>query len=276
MLRLLMIATLLTSSMGQADEARGFHDENKVIYKTIDGRDLAMYFCKPADWEPTDRRGAVVFFHGGGWRGGTPSQFRSQAAELANEGIVSFGPIYRFRSKDNGLTPLDCITDAKSAMRWVRAHADEYGIDPERIVASGGSAGGHLAAAVAIVPGLDDPNDDMSISTIPAALVLFNPAIDLKLVKMGEAVTNAGSPQRFVAPGNPPTIIFHGTEDKTVKFATVEKFTETMNEHGNTCELVPYEGAGHGFFNPGRDKTSYNDTVRRMIKFLREQGIIEE
>lgn len=266
----------LADALAQGDSVKGFSESDKIVYKTVGGSELGLYIARPAGWQASDRRGAIVFFHGGGWRQGTPYFFASQAKHLAEQGMVVFGPEYRLRTPDNGVSPLDCVTDAKSAMRWVRSHAGELGIDPDRIAAGGGSSGGHLAAAVAIVPGLDDAQDDLSVSPRPSALVLFNPAVDLTILRgLGDRAI-AGSPQHHIAPGNPPAILFHGTDDHIVPFAYSEAFTETMIEHGNACELVPYEGAGHGFFGARGFPGAHADTLRRMTAFLTKHGFIDE
>jgi dipeptidyl aminopeptidase/acylaminoacyl peptidase len=79
-----------------------------------------------------------------------------------------------------------------------------------------------------------------------------------------------------VRAGVPPTMIFHGTEDTTVPFENVERFQKRMHAHGNRCELIPYEGKGHGFFNYARDRAIYDDTIRRADSFLRELGYLAE
>ena len=149
-----------------------------VVWKKVPGRELRLFIEKPAGWKATDRRTAVAFFFGGGWVGGTAEQFRFQSEALARHGAVGFRVEYRTVGKDGSAPPVECCADAKSAIRWIRSHAPEYGIDPARIVGAGGSAGGHLAAFTALVEGLDDPADDRSISCKPDALILFNPVLN--------------------------------------------------------------------------------------------------
>jgi acetyl esterase/lipase len=165
------------------------------------------------------------------------------------------------------------------------------GIDSDRLAAGGGSAGGHLAAATGTLPGLDDPHDDLTISSVPDALVLFNPAAVLapidgklplgedRLAELGERMGTAPknvSPYHHIAKGAPPTIIFHGTADATVPFTTVQLFAEKMTEMGNVCKLVPAEGQGHGFFNFGRgDNSQYRETIRAADRFLAGLGFLE-
>ena len=135
-----------------------------LVYKTADGRELRLHLEKPSDWKATDQRPAIVFFFGGGWVGGTPEQFRAQSEFFATRGMVGIRVEYRTLPKGDKGPPLVCCADAKSAIRYVRGRAAELGVDPARIAAAGGSAGGHLAAFTAMVDGLDDPADDMKIS----------------------------------------------------------------------------------------------------------------
>ena len=197
--------------------------------------------------------------------------------------MVAIVADYRVKTRQDA-KPADCVSDAKACVRWVRANAARLGIDPERIAVGGGSAGGHLAASVATLPGLDDAKDDKSVSCLPNALVLFNPGtvmapfpgLDLKGFGAGLDKARFGcepteiSPIHHVKKGTPPTIIFHGTADTTVPYATVEKFTEVMKAAGNRCELVGYAGEKHSFFN----KSKYAETLAAADAFLVSLGYL--
>ncbi|MEK0447242.1 MAG: Acetylxylan esterase precursor, partial [Verrucomicrobiota bacterium] len=207
---------------------------------------------------------------GGGWVGGTPLQFVSQAKALAARGMVACVADYRVATR-NKAKPFECVSDAKACIRWVRSNAQRLGIDPQRIVAAGGSAGGHLAASTALLPGLDPDSEGKTVSCVPNALVLFNPGLTmapLPGVELSGFLANATSerfgclpeeisPAHHIRPGLPPTLIHHGTADVTVPYKTVEHFTELMKKAGNACELIGYEGQPHSFFNrsPYREET---------------------
>jgi len=265
-------------------------------YKKVGDIELKMYIYKPRDWKPEDRRGAIVFFFGGGWQSGSPAQFRPHCEYLSSRGMVAMAADYRVASRHNAKV-VDCVADAKSAIRWVRQNANTLGIDPNKIAAGGGSAGGHLAACTAVIPSGDDPSEDHSVSSQANAAVLFNPALILSTadikdrlpVSVSDATSlmerlreriggdpKSVSPYHHIRAGLPPMIIFHGTADTTVPFITVKLFAEAMNRAGNQCRLVPFEGAGHGFFNYGRgDNTAYKETLRQTDQFLTELGYLE-
>jgi acetyl esterase/lipase len=254
------------------------------VYKTIGDVKLSLHIFEPATG-PKANRPAIVFFFGGGWTNGSPAQFETQCRYLAARGMVAITADYRVGSRHQ-VKPTACVADAKSALRWVRANAKRLGIDPNRIAAGGGSAGGHLAAAIATLPDFDEPTEDRKVSSVPNALALFNPALVLAPMeglsldgfgtrvpeeRMGTAPEKL-SPAHHVKRGTPPTIIFHGKADTTVPYTTVEAFTRVMLAAGNRCELVGYEGQAHGFFNQGRKGGRYDETVAAMDKFLVSLG----
>lgn len=249
------------------------------LYKKTPQANLHLNIFKPKDWKPGDSRPAIVFFFGGGWVGGNPSQFQPYCQHLVSKGMVAIAAEYRIKSKHK-TTPFECVADGKSAIRWVRQHATELGIDPDRIAAGGGSAGGHVAASTGTVTGFEEPAEDKQISSAPNALALFNPVIDTTETGWKGGPRQLGkrckeiSPMHFVRKDLPPTIIFHGTADKTVLFENVERFTKKMNELGNRCELVSYPDQGHGFFNLSKSKESHDSTIKNLDAFLVSLGYL--
>ena len=251
-------------------------------YRKVGDTDLKVWIFDPAQ-KSAKPLPAIVFFFGGGWTGGSPTQFEPQSRHLASRGMIAIVADYRVKTRQDA-KPVDCVSDAKACVRWVRDNAARRGIDPERIAVGGGSAGGHLAAAVATLPGLDTAKDDKSVSCLPNALVLFNPAtvlapfpgLDLKGFGAGLDKEKFGcepteiSPLHHVKKGTPPTIIFHGKADTTVPYTTVEKFAEIMKAAGNRCDLVGYEGQPHGFFN----KSKYAETLAAADDFLVSLGYL--
>jgi acetyl esterase/lipase len=262
------------------------HDAETYVYKTVGDVELSLYVFRPKDRSPSGRRAAIVFFFGGGWLSGSPSQFQPQCKYLAELGMVAITADYRVASR-HGVSINSCVSDAKSAIRWLRTNSDLLDLDPNRIVASGGSAGGHLAVSTALLPDFDEPDEDHTISSVPNALVLFNPAVLLApmegrswsgLARLGDRLgTDAESisPIHHIRSGLPPTIIFHGEADRTVPFWSVEFFEARMREAGNDCTLIGYEGKAHGFFNYGRGAgKAFFLTMQATEEFLRNLGYI--
>ena len=166
-----LLASWAAFSCLAADQAT-----KSFIYKRTKQADLEIVVHYPPGWKENDKRPAIVFFFGGGWTNGTVKQFEPQATYLASRGMVAARADYRVKSR-HGVTPEECVEDAKSAVRWLRQNAAKLGIDPDRIVAAGGSAGGHIAACTALDPGLEAEGEDPKISSKPNALVLFNPVL---------------------------------------------------------------------------------------------------
>lgn len=248
----------------------------KVAYKTVGDVALYLHLFEPETHPKGEKAPAIVFFFGGGWVGGTPSQFYPHCRHYAEKGFVAMAAEYRVKNR-HGTTPFECVADGKSAVRWTRMHAAELGADPNRIVSGGGSAGGHVAACTGVIQGLDEEGEDSSVSSRPNAMVLFNPVVDTTAKGYGAKKLagreKAVSPAHHVRKGLPPAIIFHGAADTTVPIENVERFTRLMKEAGNVCELVRFEGKSHGFFNYKRDKAAYWETIRKADAFLNEVGI---
>ncbi len=273
-LRALACLLVFASAVAFAQQ-REFEPDKEIVFKEFDKDPLELHVFLPEGWKASDKRAAAVFFFGGGWVGGTPTQFFPQSRYLASRGMVAISAQYRTRGS-HGTTPTECVADGKSAVRWVRQHAAELGVDPNRIAAGGGSAGGHVAATTGVIDGLDEQGEDMSVSSKPDALLLFNPVTDLssRFERGGESI-KAISPLQQVDASDPPTIVFHGRADTTVPFETAETFCDAMKNVGNRCELVGYEGRPHGFFNYSRSRAAYANTVWHMDRFLASLGYVE-
>lgn len=259
-----------------------------AVYKTVGDVKLNLYIFRPHGHRPSDERPAIVFFFGGGWNNGTPRQFEPHCRYLASRGMVAMTADYRVGSR-HGVTPVACVQDAKSAIRWVRQNAKRLGVDPKRIAAGGGSAGGHIAACAGVVEALDEPNEKKLISSRPDAMVLFNPV--MALAPATEAPTESQrqryerfkdrvgrdprviSPAHHVRRGLPPSIIFFGTDDWLLEGA--RWFAEKATQAHNRCELINFEGKRHGFFNYGRkDNKSFVETLRLADRFLASLGYL--
>ena len=252
-----------------------------VVYKTVTGEtgdvaELKLHIFNPEVHKKDDKRPAIVFFFGGGWNGGSPNQFFPHSAYLASRGMVAISAEYRVKSR-HGTSPQACVKDGKSAVRWIRAQADVLGIDPNKLLAGGGSAGGHVAAATATVSKFDEEGEDVSVSCKPNALVLFNPVYDNSAEGYGyDRVADYWqdiSPMHNLSEDTPPTIVFLGSKDKLIPVATAEKYKKLMEDKGGRCDLFVYEGEGHGFFNY-KNYENYVTTVIEMDQFLASLGYL--
>ncbi|UMB59188.1 GDSL-type esterase/lipase family protein [Lutibacter sp. A80] len=273
---LILVCTILSV------DAQNFNPDSKILYKEVQGDSLYLHVFKPKlSKKPT---AAIVFFFGGGWTGGTPKQFYQQSRYFASRGILAISAEYRVKNT-HGTSPFECVEDGKSAIRWVRENAKKLNIDPNKIVASGGSAGGHVALTTALIDGFENANENLSVSSIPNAVVGYNPVLDT--TKKGYGYKKVAgreteiSPAHQVKKGMPPMLIFHGTNDKTVPFENAKRFTKLMKEAGNECELIAVDNVGHGFFNgdffrKGSGDKYFNLTVYETDVFLRKLGYLKK
>lgn len=256
--------------------AKDLKPSRMLVYKKVAERELEMHVFEPEGFKAGDKRGCYLVIHGGGWTGGAPPRMYPFAAHYAELGLVGISLQYRLNSTKTGVTVFDCVKDARSAMRYIRSHAAELGIDPQKVIVSGGSAGGHLAVATALFDKVNEDSDDLAVSATPNALVLLFPVIDTSKEGYGQAKIGGRwqelSPVHNVRAGLPPTLVFHGTGDTVTPFAGAKAFHESMLKAGNRCELDINEGGAHGYLM--RDKALYDDTMAKTDTFLKSLGLL--
>lgn len=230
--------------------ARAFAPRH-VAYKTVGAGTLDLHVFAPPAGKGADGAGgaggrpAIVFFFGGGWTHGTPVQFYAECAHFADRGYVAISADYRVAST-HGTKPTEAVADAEEALRWVRAHAADLGVDPARIVAAGASAGGHLAAAAAL---------RAAVAERPAALLLLYPVLDTSPAGYGHALFREGfaawSPLHLLetAPAPlPPTLILVGSADTATPESTARAFQAKARAAGGVCEVQVFAGGGHPIY----------------------------
>jgi acetyl esterase/lipase len=274
---ILMIGTIHVTGFAQTATASiGATDVKiqEIVFKTIDTVNLKLRVYALPRSKRSRKSPAIVYYFGGGWNTKNPLQFHEHALRLAEKGMVAILADYRVKIV-NGTSPMESLLDAKSAMRYVRSHARELRIDSDRIAASGGSAGGHLAAACYTNDRFNDTGDDQRVSAKPNALVLFNPVIDNGPDGYGYDRVKEWfpdfSPMHMITKGFPQTIFFIGTKDYLIPVATAETFRDKIIAVGSGCELHVYDGAGHGFFN----QANYRSLVLPKVDaFLQRIGYI--
>ncbi len=260
--------------------------EIEHVYGSVDGRELDGDLFTPVH-QPEKPRPAIIFAHGGCWKFGSPSQFHYHAHQLAERfGFFAISVDYRMSQE----APFPAaLQDLKCAARWIRTHADEWNIDPERIVACGGSAGANLASLMLTTAGVADYEGDGGYSEQSSHVnlgVLYNGEFDMwDLLEKGSLIeamylftggTPFECPERYdelstvqrIAETTPPALLLHGTADNCVSHQQSVDFHARMKEKGCASELELYEGMPHAWFNRPEDKKESYD---RMERFLVEQ-----
>jgi acetyl esterase/lipase len=219
--------------------------------------DLAM-----PEYDGAARRPAIVIVHGGGWRAGSKRDrpYRVMLLEYALKGYVTVSVDYRLV----GEAPFPaCIEDVKCAVRWLRAHADEYGVDPDRIGTYGHSAGAHLAMMLALCPssaGMEGDGgwDDFS-SAVTAAAGGATPT------SLGSRFADGDrySPLNYVSGDGPPILLLHGTDDDVVSVESIDAFEAKLKEAGaKDISYVRVDGGNHG--------TAYEHFMSRTSQAMSE------
>lgn len=273
----LALGALLALLTGSTPLVAADHEPvvKQLIYRHTPQAELKLHVHYPPEWKATDTRAAIVFFFGGGWNAGKVEQFERQATYLASRGMVAARADYRVKTR-HGVSPDECVRDAQSAVRYLRQHASELGIDPQRIVASGGSAGGHLAATCGISPPLKSDDANANVSCAANAYVLFNPALNIAAIPQAverlnhdTALAKQISPTLHLTKQTPPVIMFFGTADALISHG--EEFVAAAKPLGVRAELVTTADVGHGFFN----KSPYTEqTLLRVDEFLVSLGYL--
>lgn len=245
------------------------------------GRELGTHVFLPENWTEGAQRPALLFFHSSQWDHGNISQFAPHAMFFSSRGAVCILVEYRMAAM-NGQAPLQAMADARSAIRWVRENHHELGIDPNRIVASGGSCGAHAAIAAAMCGAeFNDPTDRVHTSCEPDACILFSPVLDISKKGFGltafpdSSTAGKANPLKNIRPGLPPMLLFHGSSDAFVPLRGSQKFAKKMQRKKNSCELIEFGGAPHGFFNFNVNDENYYATVDAADQFLVTLGFLD-
>lgn len=227
----------------------------------VDGQDsLKLWIHTPEMWSVESGLPVILFFHGGG---GDTEQFVPQAGHFCGRGMVAIRVLHRLQTgygMDN-----KGFLDGISAVRWVREHAGALGIDPNRIVLSGGSAGGGVSLGCFHYEGwYAHASDDTSVDCEPNLLILFNPAVSMFLE------------EPFNREHHPASIFFQGSADVVTPLDTLRKYISISEaKTTNQLDLVIYRGRNHGFFNYNSiNNEDYENTLARADTFLVDYGYI--
>ena len=238
--------------------------ERNIEYSNPDGQHLQVNIARPKTGQGPFP--AVLCIHGGGFRAGSREGFNKLCLTLAEQGYVAVTASYRLSPKYQFPA---AVHDVKAAVRWMRANADKYNIDPTRIGTTGGSAGGHLAQFLAVTSGVkefegDGGNADYS-SGVKCVVNYFGPS---DFTKSYDASVDAAevlplflggnlqqqrrrhieaSPLYWVTPNASPTLCIHGTKDSYVAHEQAVWLIDRLQASAVEAKLMSIQGADHGF-----------------------------
>jgi len=267
-----------------ADEAPA---RKQFTYTGIDGNEHGIEVYSPADHQTDHRRPCYIFFHGGGWKSGSLNQGKPFCEYLSSRGMVAVTADYSMHPKQekgkldlgnpkrNNSTraPADgesrkriCVIDGKSVIRWAKSHADELGIDPEKIIVSGASAGAHISVLATADKTYNNPSDPEGVDTRAAALVLLSAAITQP---KGEELYDV-SAFHHVDKKFPPVLFIYGEKDRWTEGGI--PFAKRLKENGNSVEVWYGPDQNHMFF---RGEGWYPPTFLLIDRFLRDHGLLE-
>jgi len=275
------LASILMSAQKKWSTSIPGKEAKELVYKVIANDTLILQLYFPDEFDDNKKYPTIVFFYGGGWNGGSLDQFRDQAGYFASRGMVTVLADYRVKSR-HGTTPYESVKDAKSAIRFLKKNSSGLSIDTNKMVVSGGSAGGHLAAAVALLSGVNESTDNMKINTKISALILYNAVVDngpgsggFEHKRMGKNYLNI-SPIHHIEKGAPPTLFLLGDQDHLIPVSVADEYKTKMDSVGSRCDVVIYKGQRHGFFNPTEKSNEYYlKTTREADKFLVSLGYLK-
>lgn len=257
MVRARIVAAFMCSFVATALGATEVWD---VVYRAVNGGTLSLDIYLPDGAGPHP---AVLLVHGGAWHTGDKRRLASLARFLAERGYTGFSIDYRLAPTYQFPAPLE---DLRCAVKWIRAHAADYGVDPDRIAALGTSAGAHLAALLGTAPEEVGACGDPAISSrVRAVIALFGPmdllsAVGTPAERAVEGFLGASAgdapdlwreapPITWASPADPPFLLIHGRDDRVVPYEESVRMANALRRAGVEVELLVIPGAGHGFIN---------------------------
>jgi len=286
MKRPVLILALLVLQMATSFAQDTLVITKKIVYKKVGNRELSVDLFYTASSQQKNDNTAIALFHGGGWVFGSPSEFYEACRRYARKGKVTFSFQYRLSRNADGtyphpeITPVESTKDARSAIRWIRENAGLLKINPDKIVVGGQSAGGQLALATALLDSINENTDNLKISPVPNALLLYSSNvntmeawIDMLLGDRREEIWSI-SPYHNLKKPMPPVIEFRGDEDDQVLPYTVEMFKAKMNQLGNYYEEYVYPGMKHYLAPDNKKYATYFDEeiLEKTDAFLEKFG----
>ncbi|HEY3797845.1 MAG TPA: alpha/beta hydrolase [Caulobacteraceae bacterium] len=259
--------------------------ERDVVFANAGETELKLDIY-PAEGEA--KRAAILYFHGGGWRGGSREAMRPDARAMAERGYVGLPAQYRLL----GEAPYPaCLHDVKAAIRWTRANAGRLGIDEDKIILWGSSAGAHLALLAGGTPDNPEFEGDVGttgVSSAVAAVIAVHPptsfyvgaadpnhstaATSLLGDNATEAQARAVSPMTHVTEAYPPTLFLHGTSDRVVHHSASQRMLDALRLKRAPADLQLYHGHNHGFCSV----PSMRALVAAQVDYFLQRTIIDK
>ena len=271
-----VVCGLLLSAIG-VDVVAAEVTAKKYVYKTSGGKPRGIEVFFPEDHDPAAKKTpGIILFHGGNWTDGSPAEFHDVCRSFAGRGLVAATVDYRMllphgpekdKDPETGLTRKQvCVRDAKSAIRWFKEYADALGVDPKRVIAGGGSAGGHIAVLASTTPDLDDPLDTPGVDTSVAASMLWAPACT-----EADASDPPIDARRHVGKNFAPSVVFFGTEDSWLRhWKNLTQYS--IRPRGGAEPVVWYaQGGDHGVFGKPNWRAA---TIAAADRFLVDRGFL--
>jgi acetyl esterase/lipase len=255
--------------------------QKDVVYRTVDGKTLKMDIAGPKAGEGPFP--AVLCIHGGGWRAGDKGEYTQALYGLSQQGYVAATVQYRLAPQS--AFPAQ-IHDVKAAVCYLRSHAKELRIDPDRIGVMGGSAGGHLALLLATTDGADglEPPDNVKapVSSKVRAVVSLAGPTDLtkpypkaseymvtgligKSRNEAPELYDKASPLKYVSKGDSPIFAVHGTKDELVPYDLLPEFEGACKKAGVPMELLTIPDGGHG---SGGKPEAWAGAITKSVEFF--------
>jgi acetyl esterase/lipase len=267
-----------------------------VTYKQVDGRQLKMDIYLPPTGK-SEKAPVLYYVHGGGWAAGSKdkgglSLMRPVFEQVAEKGFICVSINYRLYKKNNGIVMRDCVTDAMDGLRFLKKNAEQYGIDPDRIVVWGDSAGGQLAQILTYADPATFPGDPSlkgyDVSPI-AGISWYGPTdfTDVNLFKtdlddknpdrFGARITSTGgsyaeNPKAFeemssyywIKKDSPPLLLLQGNTDATIPYAHAPHLKKKADQVGADVEMVIVKNAGHNWRKAGGNPEPGVEEIQRI------------
>ena len=265
--------------IGQKRQAEMLKTATSLTYLETSQGPVQCHFFVPSDFESGQRRPVVIFLHGGFWDVSMPTQFVPQCLHFASRGAIALAVETRVESI-HGTGPMECIEDLNTLLAWLTEHAENFGIDLEKVVI-GGASGGAFLALQEVLPKekMKSKEPELTPSITPAALLLFSSVLDTTREGLLERFPDKKtakklSPLKLIRKGLPPMILFHGKQDRVAPYADAQKFARVVKRKRNKVELIDFDKAEHSFFNFNVSELYYELTLKAADRFLVEHGVL--